>query len=184
MKVAVIGAGSSYTPELINGFLDRVDEFPMTKLRLMDVPPERLEIVGGFAQRMVEARGAPFRVVLTTDQRHAVAGRRRRLRDDADPRRLDGSASRRRISRSGPRVDWSGDNGRRWHGQGPAHDSLAALYCPGHGGPGVRRAPGQPHQSGRSESTARRCGRASFRPMLMNCGPQKSRPGRPIWSST
>ncbi len=74
MKVAVIGAGSSYTPELINGFLERVEQFPMTELRLMDVLPERLEIVGGFAQRMVEARGAPFRVVLTTDQRAAVDG--------------------------------------------------------------------------------------------------------------
>ena len=72
MKVAVIGAGSSYTPELINGFLERVEQFPMTELRLMDVLPERLEVVGGFAQRMVEARGAPFRVVLTTDQRAAV----------------------------------------------------------------------------------------------------------------
>ncbi len=74
MKVAVIGAGSSYTPELINGFLERVEQFPMTELRLMDVLPERLEIVGGFAQRMVEARGAPFRVLLTTDQRAAVDG--------------------------------------------------------------------------------------------------------------
>jgi 6-phospho-beta-glucosidase len=74
MKVAVIGGGSSYTPELINGFLARTDSFPVTDLWLMDVLPERLEIVGKFAQRMVEAAGAPFRVHLTTDQREAVRG--------------------------------------------------------------------------------------------------------------
>ncbi len=74
MKVAVIGGGSSYTPELINGFLDRVDDFPVTELWLMDVLPERLEVVGGFAQRMVEAKGTPFKVHLTTDQREAVRG--------------------------------------------------------------------------------------------------------------
>ena len=74
MKVTVIGGGSSYTPELINGFLERVDSFPLTELWLMDVLPERLEIVGGFAQRMVEAKGSPFTVHLTTDQREAVRG--------------------------------------------------------------------------------------------------------------
>lgn len=74
MKVAVIGGGSSYTPELINGFLARTQSFPVTDLWLMDVLPERLEIVGKFAQRMVEAAGAPFRVHLTTDQREAVKG--------------------------------------------------------------------------------------------------------------
>jgi 6-phospho-beta-glucosidase len=74
LKVAVIGSGSSYTPELINGFLDRVDTFPITDLWLMDTSQERQEIVGEFAQRMVEAKGAPFRVHLTTNQREAVDG--------------------------------------------------------------------------------------------------------------
>lgn len=74
MKVAVIGGGSSYTPELINGFLARVESFPMTDLWLMDISQERLDIVGGFAQRMVEAKGTPFNVHLTTDQRAAVRG--------------------------------------------------------------------------------------------------------------
>jgi len=43
---------------------------------LMDIDAERLEIVGGFAKRMVEAKGNPFKVVLTTDQRAAVKGAR------------------------------------------------------------------------------------------------------------
>lgn len=74
MKVTVIGAGSSYTPELINGFLERFEQFPLDELWLMDVLPERLDVVGGFAQRMVAAHGAPFQVILSTDQRAAVAG--------------------------------------------------------------------------------------------------------------
>lgn len=72
MKVAVIGGGSTYTPELVNGFLTRTDQFPLTELWLMDIDPVRLEIVGGFARRMVEARRSPFKVVLTTNQREAV----------------------------------------------------------------------------------------------------------------
>jgi 6-phospho-beta-glucosidase len=74
LKVAVIGGGSTYTPELVNGFLARTGQFPLDELWLMDIDPARLEIVGGFARRMVAAKGAPFKVVLTTDQRQAVQG--------------------------------------------------------------------------------------------------------------
>ncbi len=74
MKVAVIGGGSTYTPELINGFLARVGTLPLTELWLMDIDAERLRVVGGFAQRMAAAQGGPFTVVLTTDQQAAVAG--------------------------------------------------------------------------------------------------------------
>jgi 6-phospho-beta-glucosidase len=74
MKVAVIGGGSSYTPELINGLLERRATLPIRELWLMDVLPERLEVVGKFAQRMAEAAGGPFQVVLTTNQREAVQG--------------------------------------------------------------------------------------------------------------
>jgi 6-phospho-beta-glucosidase len=72
LKVAVIGGGSTYTPELINGFLARLDQFPLTELCLMDIDRPRLDIVGGFAQRMVAAKGSRFNVILTTDQRAAV----------------------------------------------------------------------------------------------------------------
>ena len=74
LKVAVIGGGSTYTPELVNGFLARVEQFPLDELWLMDIDAERLQVVGGFAQRMVEFKGAPFKVILTTDQREAVKG--------------------------------------------------------------------------------------------------------------
>ncbi len=74
MKVAVMGGGSSYTPELVKGFLDRVESFPLSELWLVDISQERLDIVGGFAQRMAQARGEPFKVMLTTDRRAAIAG--------------------------------------------------------------------------------------------------------------
>lgn len=72
MKVAVIGGGSTYTPELVKGFMERAAQFPLSQLWLMDIDAERLKIVGGFAQRM--AQPAPFEVMLTTDLREAVAG--------------------------------------------------------------------------------------------------------------
>jgi alpha-galactosidase/6-phospho-beta-glucosidase family protein len=54
LKDAVVEGGSTYTPELINGFLSRFDKFPINELWLMDIDKERLDIVGGFAQRMVK----------------------------------------------------------------------------------------------------------------------------------
>jgi 6-phospho-beta-glucosidase len=73
MKVTVVGGGSSYTPELVKGFLERAGTFPLSELWLMDIDAERLAIVGGFARRMVAAQGSPFRVKLTTDRGQAVS---------------------------------------------------------------------------------------------------------------
>jgi 6-phospho-beta-glucosidase len=73
IKIAVLGGGSTYTPELVNGFLARVDRLPLKELWLMDIDPERLEVVGGFVQRMVQAKGEPFKVVLSRNQREAIA---------------------------------------------------------------------------------------------------------------
>ncbi len=74
MKVALVGAGSTYTPELVNGFLERADALPLDELWLMDVDPARLEVVGGLAQRMVTAASSPFRVVLSGDRRQSLSG--------------------------------------------------------------------------------------------------------------
>ncbi len=72
LKVAVIGGGSTYTPELVNGFLTRIKQFPIDELWLMDIDEERLEVVGGFARRMVAHKGSPFKVILTSNQREAL----------------------------------------------------------------------------------------------------------------
>ena len=72
MKVAVIGGGSTYTPELVSGFLDRVGEFPLSELWLMDIDQLRLDIVGGFTKRIVKTKGMPFKVVLSNNQTESI----------------------------------------------------------------------------------------------------------------
>jgi len=72
LKVTVIGGGSTYTPELLNGFLERQDDFPLDELWLMDIDQERLEIVGGFAKRMVEAKNARFKVFLSNEREESI----------------------------------------------------------------------------------------------------------------
>lgn len=74
MKITVIGGGSTYTPELVNGFLAASASLPLKELCLMDIDKERLDVVGGFAQRMTKAKGEPFKVTLSLDQREAIAG--------------------------------------------------------------------------------------------------------------
>ena len=74
MKIAVIGAGSTYTPELVSGFLQRAEQLSLRELWLMDIDAPRLEIVGGFARRMAQANQAPFEVQMTTDSRRALEG--------------------------------------------------------------------------------------------------------------
>lgn len=67
MKVAVIGGGSTYAPELISGFISRYEKVPVSELWMMDINPKRLETVGGFCQRMTKLRGDLFPIHLTTD---------------------------------------------------------------------------------------------------------------------
>src|SRR4029453_11107047 len=52
VKVTVVGGASTYTPELVEGFVTRADRVPLDDLVLLDVDPERLEVVGGLAGRM------------------------------------------------------------------------------------------------------------------------------------
>lgn len=67
MKLAIVGGGSTYTPELVDGFSRLRDELPVEELWLVDRDEERLRLVGGFAQRMFAASGHPGRIVPTTD---------------------------------------------------------------------------------------------------------------------
>jgi len=72
LKVSVIGGGSTYTPELLQGFIERQEVFPIDELWLMDIDPDRLEIVGGFAQRIARHKNARFKVVLSKDQSETI----------------------------------------------------------------------------------------------------------------
>ena len=70
MKLAVVGAGSTYTPELVSG-LSRLD---VDELWLHDIERERLDIVGGLAARMLEQAGYRGALELTDDLDRAVEG--------------------------------------------------------------------------------------------------------------
>lgn len=74
LKVATIGGGSSYTPELVEGFIKRYDEFPISELWLVDIEAgkEKLDIVGNLAKRMVQKAGLPIDIHLTLDRRAAL----------------------------------------------------------------------------------------------------------------
>ncbi|MBC2340494.1 6-phospho-beta-glucosidase [Listeria welshimeri] len=74
IKIATIGGGSSYTPELIEGFIKRQDELPVRELWLVDVEAgrEKLEIVGNLAKRMVKKAGVNMEVHLTLDREEAL----------------------------------------------------------------------------------------------------------------
>lgn len=74
MKIAVIGGGSTYTPELVEGLIAHAQEMGLERLCLMDIDPERLAVVGGLVRRMVDKAHAPFRVELTGSTQEAVAG--------------------------------------------------------------------------------------------------------------
>lgn len=74
VKIVTIGGGSSYTPELVEGFIKRYDVLPVDELWLVDIEAgrEKLEIVGALAQRMVHKAGLPMKVILSYDRRTAL----------------------------------------------------------------------------------------------------------------
>ncbi|MDP9867549.1 MULTISPECIES: 6-phospho-beta-glucosidase [Streptosporangium] len=74
MKLAVVGGGSTYTPELIDGFARLRDELPLTEIALVDPDAGRLELIAGMARRMLAHTGHPAEVVATTSVEEGVAG--------------------------------------------------------------------------------------------------------------
>lgn len=76
LKIAVIGGGSTYTPELVDGLIRRAAQLPVAELWLVDVPAgeRKQEVVGGLVKRMASRAGLPTRVELTLDRRRAIAG--------------------------------------------------------------------------------------------------------------
>lgn len=74
MKVAVIGGGSTYTPELIDGILQRHDRLPVSIIHLIDIDSSRLMVIAAFAQRMIKAAGRDISIEFTTDTRAGIRG--------------------------------------------------------------------------------------------------------------
>jgi 6-phospho-beta-glucosidase len=97
VKVTVVGGGSTYTPELVEGFVTRSDRLPVDELVLLDIDPDRLAIVGALAERMARTAGWSGSVRLTDRPREAiegadfvivqlrVGGNQARLRDETIP---------------------------------------------------------------------------------------------------
>jgi 6-phospho-beta-glucosidase len=74
MKLTVVGGGSTYTPELIDGFARLRDSLPVEELVLVDPAPDRLKLVGGLAQRIFAKQDHPGRVVTTTNLDEGIEG--------------------------------------------------------------------------------------------------------------
>jgi 6-phospho-beta-glucosidase len=101
VKVAVVGGGSTYTPELIEGLAGRAMRLPIDELTLLDIDAERLEVLGGLAGRMLNRLEWPGRLVATQDAEAAidgadfvliqlrVGGQAARLLDETLPPRFD-----------------------------------------------------------------------------------------------
>ncbi|HZU60486.1 MAG TPA: hypothetical protein VE983_05940, partial [Solirubrobacteraceae bacterium] len=97
MKLAVIGAGSTYTPELVSGLMRERERIDVSELVLHDIDPERREVVGGLATRILERQGYRGRLEITGDLDRAldgaaaaliqirVGGQAARLRDETIP---------------------------------------------------------------------------------------------------
>jgi 6-phospho-beta-glucosidase len=99
MKIAVIGGGSTYTPELIEGFARRAAVLPVDELVLQDVAADRLEVVGGLARRILDRHGVGgLRTTTSLDSavdgaaavlvQLRVGGQRTRLVDETLPGRF------------------------------------------------------------------------------------------------
>ena len=100
-KICVVGAGSTYTPELIEGLIERADTLPVRELSLVDINAERLQILTEMARRMFRAAGTDVTVTPTEDRRRGidgadfvlnqirVGGQAARIRDEKTGRRHD-----------------------------------------------------------------------------------------------
>ncbi|MDF2738717.1 MAG: hypothetical protein K0S88_83 [Actinomycetia bacterium] len=74
LKIAVVGGGSTYTPELVQGFATREDRLPVDELVLFDIDAERLGVVAGLAGRMLARAGWGGRLVETGRREQAIDG--------------------------------------------------------------------------------------------------------------
>ncbi|VFS76394.1 phospho-beta-glucosidase B [Salmonella enterica subsp. diarizonae] len=74
LKVVTIGGGSSYTPELLDGFIKRYDELPVSELWLVDIEEgsEKLDIIFALCQRMVAQAGVPIAIYKSLNRQEAL----------------------------------------------------------------------------------------------------------------
>ena len=74
MKLTVVGAGSTYTPELVDGLVRMRSLLPLTELALVDTDERRLQILTGMTSRMLARGGYPLELAPTTNLDEALEG--------------------------------------------------------------------------------------------------------------
>ncbi|HWG27420.1 6-phospho-beta-glucosidase [Actinospica sp.] len=74
MKLAIIGGGSTYTPELVDGFARLRDQLPVEQLALVDPDQARLDAVGAISRRILAKQGHPGEVLATSDVAAGIEG--------------------------------------------------------------------------------------------------------------
>ena len=74
LKIAVVGAGSTYTPELVEGLARRMRALPIDELALLDPDLDRLRPVAGLARRMLDRAGWTGRLTVTAERAAAIEG--------------------------------------------------------------------------------------------------------------
>jgi 6-phospho-beta-glucosidase len=101
MKICVIGAGSTYTPELVEGLIDHAAEVPLRELALVDLDRQRLDVLAGLTGRMFKAAGMEVEVTPTGERREGIEGADFVLNQI----RVGGQAARIRDEKTGRRHD-------------------------------------------------------------------------------
>ena len=120
MKLAVIGGGSTYTPELVAGLARERERLDLRELVLHDIDARTPRaVVGGLATRMLDAAGYDGSLSVTDDLDAALDGRRVRARPTA--RRRPGGTPLRRDDPARLRLHRAGDDGRRRSREGAAN---------------------------------------------------------------
>ncbi|MEN6340225.1 MAG: 6-phospho-beta-glucosidase, partial [Clostridiaceae bacterium] len=74
IRLAVVGAGSTYCPELMQGLIKRRDILPLDELHLTDIDESRLNVVGDFCERVLLENGMEPRILRSVDLERAVDG--------------------------------------------------------------------------------------------------------------
>ena len=122
VKVAVVGGGSTYTPELVEGFVTRGDRLPVDELVLLDIDEDAAAVVGALAERMMRRRDGAARWCSPDERAEALEGA------DFVIVQLRVGGNRPRGTRTRRSRSSSGASGRR--PPGPAGSRRRCAPCP------------------------------------------------------
>src|SRR3989337_3619638 len=73
-KLTYIGGGSTYTPDVVDGFIQHEAEVDLKEIALFDIHEERLKVVGGMVERMLHHAELETKVTLSLNRAEAIEG--------------------------------------------------------------------------------------------------------------